>query len=125
MVCVAFLIGLRGWLRVLLETLDISVSHSCACTCSVMAIDCACFGRVLNERTYVDFSLNETSCSIFAMVRAWKLPVLLMTIGKIWTCNLLSLCLNIRACFIGSHMLCTLLLIVSSMLLSVEYLHSY
>ena len=35
------------WVRVLLETLDISVSHSCACTWSAIVIDCACGGRAL------------------------------------------------------------------------------
>ena len=39
LVCIAFMIGLRGWLRVLLETLDINVSHSRAYVCSAMAID--------------------------------------------------------------------------------------
>ncbi len=40
--CFACLIlGRRGWSRVFLETLDMSVSHSCACTCSAMAIVCA------------------------------------------------------------------------------------
>ena len=69
------------------------------------------------------FSLmNEVSCTIYVRVRVWKLPVLRMTIGIMWTCSFLLLCL-IGACFSGSYMM-YMLLIVSSMLLSVEYLHS-
>ena len=49
LVCVAFMLGMRGWLRVLLETLDMSVSHSWECTCSAMAIVCTCFGSVLYD----------------------------------------------------------------------------
>ena len=72
-VCVAFLIGMRGWLRVLFETLDKRGSHSCACTRSVMAIVCACFGSVLKERASSEFCLNEMSCKISARMLVWKL----------------------------------------------------
>jgi len=62
------------------------------------------------------FCLKGMSCAISARVHVWKLPVLLMFIVDIWTCNLLLLCL-IRACFNGSYML-YMLLIVSRVLLS-------
>jgi hypothetical protein len=55
-----------------LEILDMSMSHSCACTCSVMAILCACYGSDLYVTAYGGFSLNFTSCTISARVRMWK-----------------------------------------------------
>ncbi len=48
-------------MRVLLETLEISGSHSCAWMWSVMVIDCACGGRDLNVRLSGGFSWNDTS----------------------------------------------------------------
>ncbi len=56
------------------------------------------------------------------MVFVWKLPVLLITIGMICTCNLFFLLCLIMAHLSGSYMLC-MLVIVSSMLESVENLH--
>jgi hypothetical protein len=47
LVCAAFFDIFRGWLRILFEILDISLSHSFACKCSAMTIVCACVGRVL------------------------------------------------------------------------------
>jgi hypothetical protein len=46
---------------VILETLEISVSHSCAWTWIAMVIDCACGGSVLYVRLSGGFSWNETS----------------------------------------------------------------
>jgi len=64
---------------VLLETLDISVSHSCAWTWIRMAIVCACVGRDLYLRVSGGFFLKDTS------VRVWKLFVLLIAMGMILT----------------------------------------
>ncbi len=75
-----------------LETLDMSVSHSCACMFSAMAIVGFCVGRGLNVRASGGFSLNDTSWAISAMVRACKLHVLLITIGMTSTCNRLLFC---------------------------------
>jgi len=61
---------------VLLKTLDISVSYSCAWTCIAMAIVCACLWWVVCG----GFSLNDTNWAIFARMRVWKLLVLLITI---------------------------------------------
>jgi len=68
------------------------------------------------------FSLNEMRCAIYAKVRVWNLPVLLMTIGIIITGSLLLICL-VRTCFNGSYMLCVLLT-VSRVFKSVDFLHS-
>ena len=52
----------RRWVsRVLLETLDISVSHSCAWAWIAMVIDCACGGSDLYVRLYGVFSLKDVS----------------------------------------------------------------
>ncbi len=48
-------------MRVLLETLDISVSHSCACTWIAMVIDCACGGSDLYVRLSGGFSFKDIS----------------------------------------------------------------
>jgi hypothetical protein len=122
LVCVPFCFVLRGWVRLLLETLDISVSHSCACVCIVMAIACACVGSILYVRVAGVVLLKDSSCANSARVRAWKLFVLLTTMGMIWTWSHLLLCL-MMACLRGSYMLC-MLLMVPSVLQSVEYLHS-
>ncbi len=63
--CVTFFDGMRGLLRVLLETLDINVRHCCACACSAMTIDCACFGSVLYLGAFGGYSLDEMSLAIF------------------------------------------------------------
>ncbi len=55
------------------------------------------------------------SCAISARVLMWKLAVVLINIGVIWTCSLLLIC------FSGLYMLC-MLVIVSSILMLVEYL---
>jgi len=68
------------------------------------------------------FSLKDTSSAIFANVRVWKYPVLLTTMEMIWTWSLFFLlCLSIALS--GSYMLC-IFVMVSRVLLSVEYLHS-
>ena len=70
-------------MRLLLKTLDISVSHSCTCICIAMAIVCACDASVLYARVSDGFSLKDTSCTISARMRVWKLHVLLTTMGMI------------------------------------------
>ncbi len=55
-----FVIFLR-WVRVLLEILDISVSHSCAWTWIAMAIVCACGGSDLYVILSGGFSLKDIS----------------------------------------------------------------
>ena len=70
MACVACFLVLRCWVRLLLETLDIKASHSCACKCIAMAIICACFGSVLHVRASGGgFFLNDISWAISARVR--------------------------------------------------------
>ena len=56
-------------MRMLFETLDITVSHSCACTCSAMAIVCACVGSILYVLASGWFPLNAIRWAIFARVR--------------------------------------------------------
>ena len=48
-------------MRVLLETLDMSVSPSCAWTCIAMAIVCACVGSAIYAMLFGGFSLKDTS----------------------------------------------------------------
>jgi hypothetical protein len=67
--CVARVFVLRGWVRLLLESLNIRVSHSCACMCIVMAIACTCVGSVLYVRASGGFSLDDTSWAISDKVR--------------------------------------------------------
>ena len=88
-----------------------------------MVIDCACGGSDLYVRLSGGFSWNDTSWAISARVFVWKLPVLLITIGIIWTCSVFLLLCLMMACLSGSYMLC-MLVMVSSRLVSVEYLHS-
>ena len=80
---VVFFECFRRWARVLLETLNMSVSHSCAWTWIAIAIVCACVGSNLYVSVYGGLSLKDTSCAISARVRVWKLPVLLITMGMI------------------------------------------
>ncbi len=68
-------------MRLLLKTLDVSVSHSCACLCIAMAIVCAWVGSVLYVMVSGGFSLKDTSCAIFARVSVWKLHVMFTTMG--------------------------------------------
>ncbi len=68
---------------VLLETLDISVSQSCACTWNAMSIVCGCVGSDLYVMLSGGFSLNDTSCDISANVLVWNLPVLDIKMGMI------------------------------------------
>ena len=84
LVYVACFVVLRGWVMLLLETLDISVSHFCAFTCIAMANICACVGSVY-DRVFGGFSLKDTSWAISARVRVYKLHILLITIDMIWT----------------------------------------
>ncbi len=55
-VVVSFIV-FRRWVRVLLETLGTSVSHSCSWTRSVMKIVCAYVGSNLYVMLSVGFSL--------------------------------------------------------------------
>ena len=71
------------WVMVLLETLDISVSHSCAWTWIAMAILCSCDGSDLYVILSGGFSLKDTSCAISANVIVWKLQDMLITMGMI------------------------------------------
>ncbi len=73
-------------------------------------------------RATCGFSLKKMSCAVFVRSRLWKFPVQLRTIRIMWTCSLLLLCL-VRASFSGSHLLC-MVMIVSRILQSMEYLHS-
>ena len=50
-----------------------------------MVIVCACVGSDLYVSVPGGFSLKGTSCAISARVRVWKLHVLLITMGMIWT----------------------------------------
>ncbi len=68
-VCVPVCFVFRGWVRLLLETLDISVSRSCACMWIAMAIVCAWVGRVLYVRVSSGVSLKGTSYAISARMR--------------------------------------------------------
>jgi hypothetical protein len=70
-------------MRLLLETLDMRVGHSCAFMYSAIAIIYACVGRNLYVRASGGLSLNDANWTIFARVRVWKLPVLLITTGMI------------------------------------------
>jgi hypothetical protein len=65
---VACFFVLRGWVRLLLKTLDIKVRHFCACMCIAMAIDFDCVGSVLYARAFGELSLNNTSWDIAARV---------------------------------------------------------
>ena len=85
----------------LLETVEMRVSHSCACMCSAIVIVCACVGRVMYVRASGEFSLNDTNWAISARVLVWKLPVLLMAISMICTCSRSLLCCSM-ACLSGS-----------------------
>ena len=88
-------------MRVLIETFEMRMSHSCACMCNAIVIVCACVGRVLYVRASGGFSLNETNFAISDMVLVLKLPVLLMTIGVLFTCSRPLLCCSM-ACLRGS-----------------------
>ncbi len=71
--------------RIFLEVLDIWDSHSCACTCSAIAILLAVMGSCLKVSSSGVSSLKETSWAISAKVLTWKVPVRLMTMGMIFT----------------------------------------
>ncbi len=109
-------------MRLPIDILDIRVSHSCACMCSAMAIVCACNRKDLYVRVSGGFPFDDTSWAVSAIVRVWKLHVLLITIGFMYTCSRLLLCCSI-ACLCGSYIVC-MLSIMSIVLLSVGYLHS-
>jgi hypothetical protein len=70
--------------------LEISKIHSCAWTWIAMAIVCAYVGSDLYVSLSSRISLKGTSCAISAMVRVWKLHVLLVTMGRIWTWSLFT-----------------------------------
>ncbi len=108
-------------MRLHLEILDISESHSCACMCSVMLVFCACIGRDLYVRVPSGFFLNDTSWAISAKVRVWKLIAMLITIGMTPTFRLPLLCCSI-ACLSGAYIVC-MSSMTSVMLQFVEYLH--
>ena len=82
-------------MRVLLKTLDMSVSHSCAWKGFAITIVCACVGIDLYVMLSGGFSLNYASCAIYAKVRVWKLPDLLIATGMIWTRSLFSCCVSL------------------------------
>ena len=84
---------------------------------------CACAGNDLYVRVSGGLSFKDTSCANSARGRVWKLYVLLITIGMIWTWNRFFLLYLIMTCLSGSYMLC-MLLMVSKVLQSVKYLHS-
>ena len=92
-------------MRLLLEILDIRVSHSCACMWSDMEIVCACDGNDLYVRVFGGFSLNDTRWAISANVRAWKLHGSLITISIASTCSRSLLCICI-ACLSGADIVC-------------------
>ena len=69
--------------RIVLEIVDMCESHSCACTCRVMAICCAGLGNCLYVSASGGSSSKEMSCAISASVLTLNVPVLLMTIGMI------------------------------------------
>ncbi len=69
--------------RIVLEILDMCESHSCACTCRIMAICCAGLGSCLNVSASGGSSSRDMSCAISANVFTLKVHVLLMTIGMI------------------------------------------
>ena len=73
----------RGERSMFLESLDMSVSHSCACMCSAIAMSRAGVGSCLYVRVTGGSSWKEISCAIAASVLVWKDPVLLMTMGMI------------------------------------------
>ena len=109
-------------MKLLLEILDIDVSHSCACMCSDMAIACACDGRDLYVALSGRFSFNDTSWAISTDVRVWKLFVMLITIDITSTCSRPLLCYCIT-CLSGAHIV-WMLSMMSDVLSSVEVLHS-
>ncbi len=69
--------------RIDLEIFDMCDSHSCACVCRAIAMWCAGLGSCLYVSASDGSSSNETSCAISASVLAFKVLVLLMTIGLI------------------------------------------
>ena len=71
--------------RIFLEVLDIWDSHSCACTCSAIAILLAVRGSCLKASSSGGSYVNETSWAISARVFTWKVLVRLMTMGMILT----------------------------------------
>ena len=85
-----------------MEIFDMWDSHSCACTCRVMAICCAGLGGCLYVSASGGSSSSEMSCAISARVLTLNVPVMLITMGTIliyalsvpWVC---------RACFNGSY----------------------
>ena len=97
-------------------------SHSCACLCNVMAIRLACLGSCLKVIESGGSSEWETSCAISARVLKLNVPVLLITIGIIFMSALIVPCVW-SASLCGSYIMwmCSMM---SSMLPSVEYLHS-
>ena len=60
-VCCCLLCCFRRWVRMLLETLDINVSHSCAWTWIAIAIVCACGGSDLYVVLSGGLSLKNAS----------------------------------------------------------------
>ena len=83
-----------------------------------MAIVCDCDGKDLYIRVSGRVSLNDTSWAISAIVRVWKLYVLLITIGITSACSRLLLCSCI-ARLSGAYNEC-MWSMISDMLLFVE-----
>ena len=105
-----------------MEIFDMWDSHSCACTCRVMAICCAGLGSCLYVSASGGSSSSDMSCAISASVLTLNVPVLLITMGMILISALRVLCVC-RACFSGSYIV-YMWSMMSVMLPSVEYLHS-
>ena len=72
-------------MRIFLEVLDMWDSHSCARTCSAIAIRLAVGGSCLKVSLSGGSSENETIWAISARVLTWKVPVRLMMMGMILT----------------------------------------
>ncbi len=72
-------------MRIFLEVFDIWDSHSCACTCSAIAIFLGVMGSCLKVSSRGGSSLKEISWEISANILTWKEPVRLMTMRIIFT----------------------------------------
>ena len=66
---------------------------------------CACNGRDLYVRVSGGFSSNDTSWAISAIVRVWKLPILLVFISITSSYSRPLLCSCI-ACLSGAYIVC-------------------
>ncbi len=97
------MLGFGLVVRMVLEMFDMWESHSCACTCRVIAICCAGLGGCLYVIAYGGSSSKDTSWAISARVLTLKVPALLMTIGILWM-SACSVPYDCRAYLSGSYM---------------------